>query len=544
MLDLKVPTLDQSSTYVATPVVPIEPVERYSKEFLEAAAKAGMAPEEYEKFLIASQNSRTTLSQGDTRKKSSTEKTIEQQAAKKRVAEQTKRETEAAQAEQAAKEVGQFSAFLSPSTFVNMGLQSAGKDPLSDGAATAVDIGTDLGLGLVTGGAYALGKGALRTGAKTTSKLALKPVTKEELAAIASKGITGSEDLITRGKKFLKKTFDNTPTKYDNEFRQYMLSGDLSYLKNTPVYNSEIVKHYDIPEDVLKDLNRYSAIRMRDPERALPAFYLETPDGAMWEEVPDIMFKGTDSDGALAQIWPSSLRIQVRPGLSNSKNFDNKNWLYSKWTDLEHELRHKLDFTNAISTHDKDIDYNALYQAYSKIPDPRERVTSNYDLRRALINKYASKYYSPSDIHLDDVYWQNELLDKITEDEIFETMMQHGYLHEAFSATPKAQIPYANIRHAMKFVPAAGAVVGTGAAGLNQQQTQDPTMRRWGGTCNYLDYFKSGSKINIKKSHKGLFTSYCKGKVTEDCIRKGKASKDPAIRKRAVFAENARKFKH
>lgn len=61
---------------------------------------------------------------------------------------------------------------------------------------------------------------------------------------------------------------------------------------------------------------------------------------------------------------------------------------------------------------------------------------------------------------------------------------------------------------------------------------------------NYLDYFKSGSKINIKKSHKGLFTSYCKGKVTEDCIRKGKASKDPAIRKRAVFAENARKFKH
>lgn len=68
-----------------------------------------------------------------------------------------------------------------------------------------------------------------------------------------------------------------------------------------------------------------------------------------------------------------------------------------------------------------------------------------------------------------------------------------------------------------------------------------------GGTVkklNYLDYFKSGSKINIKKSHKGLFTSYCKGKVTEDCIRKGKASKDPAIRKRAVFAENARKFKH
>lgn len=70
--------------------------------------------------------------------------------------------------------------------------------------------------------------------------------------------------------------------------------------------------------------------------------------------------------------------------------------------------------------------------------------------------------------------------------------------------------------------------------------TQDPAMYRWGGTFNYLDYFKSGSKINIKKSHKGEFTKYCKGTVTEECIKKGKNSPDPKIRKQATFADNAR----
>lgn len=57
-------------------------------------------------------------------------------------------------------------------------------------------------------------------------------------------------------------------------------------------------------------------------------------------------------------------------------------------------------------------------------------------------------------------------------------------------------------------------------------------------------YLKKGSKIRIKKSHKGLFTKYCNGKVTEECIQKGKNSPDPAVRKRATFADNARHFKH
>ena len=44
-------------------------------------------------------------------------------------------------------------------------------------------------------------------------------------------------------------------------------------------------------------------------------------------------------------------------------------------------------------------------------------------------------------------------------------------------------------------------------------------------------------KINIKPENKWLFTEYCGGKVTNECITQGNKSKDHAIRKRAVFAE-------
>ena len=64
-----------------------------------------------------------------------------------------------------------------------------------------------------------------------------------------------------------------------------------------------------------------------------------------------------------------------------------------------------------------------------------------------------------------------------------------------------------------------------------------------GGKMNYLDYFKNGG-IHIKKANKGKFTEYCDGKVTEECIEKGKHSASAAVRKRAVFAQNVRKWKH
>lgn len=59
-----------------------------------------------------------------------------------------------------------------------------------------------------------------------------------------------------------------------------------------------------------------------------------------------------------------------------------------------------------------------------------------------------------------------------------------------------------------------------------------------------LAMFAKGGKIHIKKENRGKFTDYCGGKVTSECIARGKRSKSPAVRKRATFAANARKWKH
>lgn len=61
---------------------------------------------------------------------------------------------------------------------------------------------------------------------------------------------------------------------------------------------------------------------------------------------------------------------------------------------------------------------------------------------------------------------------------------------------------------------------------------------------NELEIFKSGGKIHIKKKNRGKFTEYCGGKVTNECIARGKRSSNPTIRKRATFAANSRRWKH
>lgn len=57
--------------------------------------------------------------------------------------------------------------------------------------------------------------------------------------------------------------------------------------------------------------------------------------------------------------------------------------------------------------------------------------------------------------------------------------------------------------------------------------------------ANYSAY---GGGIHIKKANRGKFTEYCGGKVTSECIARGKRSSSPAVRKRATFAANARKW--
>lgn len=69
----------------------------------------------------------------------------------------------------------------------------------------------------------------------------------------------------------------------------------------------------------------------------------------------------------------------------------------------------------------------------------------------------------------------------------------------------------------------------------NNDDTQTSVLKKGG---------KMKHKIHIKKENRGKFTEYCGGKVTSECIQRGKNSSDPKIRKRATFAANVRKWKH
>lgn len=72
-----------------------------------------------------------------------------------------------------------------------------------------------------------------------------------------------------------------------------------------------------------------------------------------------------------------------------------------------------------------------------------------------------------------------------------------------------------------------------------------PLFMRYSGVMSpFGNQFKDGGGIHIKKENRGKFTEYCGGKVTSECIARGKRSSSPTIRKRATFAANARKWKH
>lgn len=79
-------------------------------------------------------------------------------------------------------------------------------------------------------------------------------------------------------------------------------------------------------------------------------------------------------------------------------------------------------------------------------------------------------------------------------------------------------------------------------SGWGVLQSLPRRIKQTEGNLNYTQYFKDGG-IHIKKSHQGKFTEYCGGKVTEECIQKGKHSPSAKIRKQATFAQNARKWK-
>ena len=83
------------------------------------------------------------------------------------------------------------------------------------------------------------------------------------------------------------------------------------------------------------------------------------------------------------------------------------------------------------------------------------------------------------------------------------------------------------------------------AVALNHQRliSQSNTLAPY-SSSSVIKAFKKGHKIEIKKKNRGSFTRYCGGNVTEECIRRGKNSPDPRIRKKATFAKNVRSWNH
>lgn len=77
---------------------------------------------------------------------------------------------------------------------------------------------------------------------------------------------------------------------------------------------------------------------------------------------------------------------------------------------------------------------------------------------------------------------------------------------------------------------------------LFNQPQQQLQYQKQGGKMSIIEFLKKGSGIHIKKKNRGKFTSYCGGKVTDECIRKAKASGNPTLVKRATFAQNSRRW--
>lgn len=77
---------------------------------------------------------------------------------------------------------------------------------------------------------------------------------------------------------------------------------------------------------------------------------------------------------------------------------------------------------------------------------------------------------------------------------------------------------------------------------ISKLSSEEIMYLKKGGPVKRLLEKGGKNKIHIKKENRGKFTDYCGGKVTSECISKGKNSPNPAIKKRATFAANARKW--
>ena len=225
---------------------------------------------------------------------------------------------------------------------------------------------------------------------------------------------------------------------------------------------------------------------------------------------------------------------------------------------MKHEGRHLIDHRTSMT----DELYGKLEKAYDKdfldIPNHEdagvlkgyqhmadERVTTNRDARDVLLSSKGKYLQNEHDFLIDSskrgysadmVDFQNKIIKYVQPEDIVNAVENSNgygkryikYLREHNKLTPEK---IEQFREAMMDV---GMGVGV-IYGLNINKKKQGGM---------LQLLKKGSGIHIKEKNKGSFTKWCGGNVTDACIRKGKNSSNPKIRKKATFADNARHFKH
>lgn len=227
-----------------------------------------------------------------------------------------------------------------------------------------------------------------------------------------------------------------------------------------------------------------------------------------------------------ASYYPDADHIAVRAGRITD--------------DLGHEIEHKLDDAIPMTKQEDNI----LSNAYKQIAKD-ERKTTNYEARKALLGPYADQNLS--------ILEQNKIIDAASDEEIFEAVAKsngYGYdFMEALRENDQLTIEIANaIRQAMKKVGAYSAPIVSGAALYNSMQGAGilaPQQVIVDGLNNY----NKGKDIYIKPSKRGTFTAAAKkrGKSVQafaSQVLANPGNYSSAMRKKAQFARNAKKWKH
>ena len=198
---------------------------------------------------------------------------------------------------------------------------------------------------------------------------------------------------------------------------------------------------------------------------------------------------------------------------------------------LGHELRHWLDYGSVpLIQFERDLlkkAYNEefdriplTYQGYDKDYDMNpERVTTNRDLRRWLLGDKINK------LSIKD---QNKIIDRLSKDKIIQGLQEaNGYSYHYWDLLDSegniTDELIQNLKNAMKYV---GGVAVPGMIAYGMQDRNN---------------YKNGGTIHINPANRGKFnaTKRRTGKTTEELTH----SKNPKTRKRAIFAQNAAKWR-